>query len=92
MTLREFAKAEGLSAKTLENRKYAEARRLRDELGAATTAPKKPRDLFVELPPATITSDLRFEVEVKNGRKVRVPATFHTDALARLLRVMEAQS
>jgi len=35
-------------------------------------------------------SDSRFELELGNGRRLRIPATFEAAALERLLTVLEA--
>jgi len=88
-TLRDFAAAEGVNWRTLENRKYAESRRGRESQHSPGRRSRKMT--LVELQPAAMISDGRFEVEVGRGRRVRVPALFDADALQRLLGILESR-
>lgn len=47
---------------------------------------------IVEVRPAKLPGDDRFEVRLTGGRSVGVPTSFDEGALARLLRVLEATS
>ena len=47
---------------------------------------------IVELRPARLSADDRFEVRLDSGRRVGVPPSFDEAALERLLRVLEATS
>jgi hypothetical protein len=44
---------------------------------------------LVEVMSAPAGADLRFEIELAGGRRLRVPATFDGDALRRLLAILE---
>jgi hypothetical protein len=45
---------------------------------------------IVEVQPTVVSPESRFEIELGNGRRVRVPATFDAPALKALLAVLEA--
>jgi branched-chain amino acid transport system substrate-binding protein len=66
--------------------------RWRRELRRTTTAkaPELTPAKLVEVRPLVGATDDRFEVRLSGGRSVGVPPSFDADALARLLRVLEA--
>jgi hypothetical protein len=64
-------------------------RELRRGAGAEWAGPALAK--LVEVRPAALASDGRFEVRLAGGRSVGVPASFDEAALERLLRVLEAQ-
>jgi hypothetical protein len=46
---------------------------------------------LIEVHPATIAvAETRFEIELANGRRLRVPSVFDSSALTRLLAILEA--
>lgn len=76
LSVAEFAEREDLDVQRL----YSWRRRLSS---APTVAPQ-----FIEL--KGIASDARFEIELRSGHVVRVPATFDSDALRRLIAALES--
>lgn len=58
-------------------------------LGSAQPEPVRPFEV-IEIVHAAAAPAERFEVHLPNGRCVGVPPSFDTDALARLLSVVEA--
>ena len=80
----EFAGRVGTGAATL----YRWRRELRG--APAAKAPALSLAKLVEVRPLVRTTDERFEVRLADGRSVGVPPSFDGDALARLLRVLEA--
>jgi transposase len=81
-TAAEFAAAGGFHPKTLRYWRY-KLRRERAATPAVVTLP------LVEVMSAPAGADLRFEIELAGGRRLRVPATFDGDALRRLLAILE---
>lgn len=73
-----FARHVGTKAVTLY--------RWRRELRQAATGPALAK--IVEVRPARLAADDRFEVRLGDGRSVGVPPTFDAGALERLLRVL----
>jgi len=45
---------------------------------------------IVEVRPATASEDLRFEIELGNRRRLRVPSVFDPSALKAVLAILEA--
>ncbi len=81
-TAEEFAAAGGFHPATLRQWKY----KLRREAvtGHATT------DLpLVGVLGGATTADARFEIELRRGRRLRVPAAFDGEALRRLLAILD---
>src|SRR4051812_39339871 len=78
-----FAATVGVSARTLCRWR----RELRKQAAADSAVPALTK--LVEVRPARLASDDRFEVRLPSGRSVRVPASFDEAALERLLRVLE---
>lgn len=90
MSLRAFAAFHGMNWRTLQHWKYVLGKEGgSDGVTAGDGGDKLP---FVEVRPATATADGRFEVEIGQGRRVRVPASFDAGALTRLLGVLEGRS
>ena len=85
LSLQEFAAGEGVKWRTLQHWKYVLGKETAGE-GGSGEAP------FVELRPAQVAGGGCFEVEVEGGRRVRVPPSFESEALRRLLVILEAQS
>src|SRR4051794_36435864 len=75
-----FARHVGTKAVTLY--------RWRRELRQAAAAPEPALAKIVEVRPARLAADDRFEVRLGDGRSVGVPPTFDAGALERLLRVL----
>lgn len=97
LTATEFATEAGLNVNTLRKWKYMfdqEARPLDSSertppshtKGPNSTQPALP---LVEVQAALVPRDPGFEVELSSGHRVRVPTTFESDALRRLLGVLE---
>jgi hypothetical protein len=90
LTAKEFAAEMGLNAGTLQFWKYKLKKRRdgsaeRRREGAAQMASS-----LVEIRPVGAGADARFEIELGNGRRVRVPAAFEPAALKTLLAVADA--
>ena len=64
--------------------------RWRRDLRKAATLPRAALAKIVEVRPAQLVADVRFEVRLPDGRSVGVPASFDASALERLLRVLAA--
>lgn len=76
----EFAAKRGIKPKTLQWWAW--------NLGGAQLEATRPLEVIEVVQAATALAE-RFEVHLPNGRCVGVPPTFDTDALARLLSVVE---
>jgi transposase-like protein len=81
----EFAARLGVNARTV-CRWRRELRKAAPQVRSTTLAK------IVELRPAQLPADERFEVRLAGGRCVGVPPSFDEAALERLLRVLEAAS
>jgi len=91
LTAKEFAAETRLNDGTLQVWRYK--LRKGDATGAQrrTAAPRGPfLSSIVELATSPIASAPHFEFELKNGRRVRVPATFESSALKALLEILDA--
>ena len=77
-----FASRVGTTARTLC--------RWRRDLRKTATLPGPTLAKIVEVRPARLVADDRFEVRLADGRSVGVPPSFDAGALERLLRVLEA--
>lgn len=87
LTAKEFARSVGINPGTLM---YWACRLGRERRVRGGASPRSAPALgFVELV-AGSGSDSRFELELGNGRRLRIPATFEATALERLLTVLEA--
>lgn len=89
LTAKEFAAETGINAGTLQFWRYKlgkrEALRPRQSSPAASMLSS-----IVEVRPAVAPLESRFEVELGNGRRLRVPAVFDASALKSLLSILEA--
>ena len=92
LTANEFARSVGINAGTLTYWacRLGRDRRLRDAASprSAVSLPA-PQSEFVELLTAG-GRDSRFELDLGNGRRLHIPASFEPAALERLLAVLEA--
>jgi hypothetical protein len=89
LTAEKFSAELGINAGTLKFWRY-KLKKAKREASDAVTRPKKRRSLaatsFVEVRTA---SHSLFEVELGNGRRLRVPNGFDVDTLERLLGLLE---
>ena len=89
LTAKEFAAETGINAGTLQFWRYKlkrpESRTRRRSVAAASILSS-----IVEVRPANDAVESRFEVELGNGRRLRVPAVFDASALKALLAILEA--
>jgi hypothetical protein len=92
LTAKEFAAETGINAGTLQFWRYKLARgtpasvRRRARRAAASIVSS-----IVEVRPAApAAEESRFEIEIGNGRRVRVPMVFDATALRSLLSVLDA--
>lgn len=76
LSRREFAEKHGLQ----EQRLYNWERRLAEDTTAGVQ--------FREVTPATVGVDSRLEVVLQNGTLLRIPSSFDTNALARVVEVL----
>lgn len=83
-TAAEFANRAGVHVKTLQQWKY--------KLASAAQSRNPELAKIVEVRPARLLGEERFEVRLAGGRCVGVPPSFDAEALERLLRVLEAAS
>jgi len=96
LTAQEYAAKAELNPGTLKFWKYVLAKEGRSSLvgpklrtgGGRTAGPEFP---LIEVRGPS-RSDDRFEVELANGLRVRVPTSFNADALRRLLTALEVPS
>jgi hypothetical protein len=91
LTAKEFAAETGVNAGTLQFWRYklrrAEPASIRRR-GRSTRTPIV--SSIVEVRPVTAPEDLRFEIELGNGRRLRVPTIFDSSVLKALLAIVEA--
>jgi hypothetical protein len=93
LTAKEFAAETGINAGTLQFWKYKLKKR-----EAAVRVRKSPKAMAATIvsslievrSPTRIAAETRFEIELGNGRRLRVPAGFEPGALKALLAVLEA--
>jgi hypothetical protein len=93
LTAKQFAVETGINAGTLNFWKY----KLK-ALGVPTRG-RRPKNVttpamssLVEVQPVGLAVEDRFEIELRDGRRVRVPAAFEPAALRALLTILEAAS
>lgn len=91
LTAKEFAAETGINAGTLQFWRYKLTR------GTPASARRRVRraaasivSSIVEVRPPPAAEESRFEIELGNGRRVRVPAVFDATALRWLLSVLDA--
>jgi len=92
LTAKEFAAETGINAGTLQFWRYKLKGGTRSPARTNAKAPSNEiLASLVEVRAPTITSvDQRFEIELGNGRRVRVGGAFDADALRALIAVLEA--
>jgi transposase-like protein len=91
LTAKEFAAETGINASTLQFWRYQLKRPM--PVSGRRRAPSDTAGLLssiVEVRPPATAGDTRFEVELANGRRLRVPAVYEASALRTLLAVLEA--
>jgi len=91
LTAKEFARSVGINPGTLMYWacRLGRERRMRGAASPRSGLGPAPALGFVELM-AGSGSDSRFELELGNGRRLHIPATFEAAALERLLSVLAA--
>lgn len=91
LSAKQFAAETGINAGTLQYWKY-KLRRQAGELPRATRRrlPQPSVSSLVEIRPASVAPDTRFEIELNNGRRLRLPPTFDASAVKALVVVLEA--
>jgi hypothetical protein len=91
LTAEQFASELGINAGTLRFWQYKLKKLGHGEsVQQRATKPKSVSPPFVEVRPVEAVSGL-FELELGNGRRLRVPASFDAHALERLLGVLETK-
>jgi len=102
LTLKEFASEVGVNPNTLSHWSWRLGRERRTASGSKVprrSAKKNPDKKaaaspveFIEVTPPVVPADSRFEIELRGGRRVFVPACFETEVLGRLVDVLEARA
>jgi len=88
LTAREFAKRVGVNAGTLSHWAWRLGRAQSTDQGRAGHHPRAAaRPKFVELV-ADAIADRRFELDLGDGRRLRIPSQFDTAGLEQLLAVL----
>ena len=91
LTAKEFASETGINAGTLQFWRYKLRKRgARGTRQRAVGAANSIVSSIVEVRPAIAAEDRRFEIELGNGRQLRVPAIYESSALKGLLAILEA--
>jgi hypothetical protein len=91
LTAKEFAAETGLNAGTLQFWRYKLKKT--DAVGARRRSPAVVAPAvssIVEVAATRTAVDPRVEIELRNGRLLRVPASFESSALKALLAILEA--
>ncbi len=88
LTAKEFAAETGINAGTLQF--WSHKLRKAEPSSTLRRTPAPMASSLVEVRPVTATQDLRFEIELGNGRRLRVPTVFDSTALKALLAIVEA--
>ena len=91
LSARQFAAETGINAGTLQYWKY-KLRKLNDAVprGQRRSAPRPIVSSLIEVRPLSVGGDSRFEIELNNGRRLRLPAVFEPDAVKALVAVLES--
>ena len=93
LSAQQFAAELGINAGTLQFWKYKLKRQDGNVSGRRVRRPAaRMVSSLVEIRPAAVVPESRFEVDFGNGRVVRVPATFDPAALKALLMVLDART
>src|SRR4051794_1030303 len=87
LSAEQFAAELGINAGTLKFWKYKLGQPAPEKQQRKARLRRLP---LVELQSAPVTQDSGFDLELRGGRRVRVPAGFDADALKRLLSVLES--
>ena len=91
LTAREFAAETGINAGTLQFWRYKLRKGEPVSARRRATGAKNPiLSSIVEVRPAVATEEMRFEIDLANGRRLRVPAAYEASALKALLAILEA--
>jgi len=89
LTAKEFSAETGINPGTLQFWRYKlrrlgpGRRRTRDGVASMLSS-------MVEVRPAVAAAESRFEIELGNGRRLRVPTVFDASSLKALLAILEA--
>jgi transposase len=89
LTAKVFARMAGVNANSLTHWAWRLGREAHRAGAPAQAAGAMPAAAFVEITAAG-SLDERFELELGNGRRLRIPARFEPAVLQRLLGVLEA--
>jgi hypothetical protein len=91
LSAKQFAAETGVNAGTLQFWKY-KLKKQSAELPrtARRRAPPPAVSSLIEVRPMSMAADNRFEIELNNGRRLRLPATFDADTVKALVVVLEA--
>jgi hypothetical protein len=89
LTAEQFASELGINAGTLKFWRYKVNKAIRE-----TSHPRRPVKPAAPTTPAFVevraaSSEARFEIDLANGRRLRVPSAFDPSALERLIAVLE---
>jgi len=91
LSAKQFAAETGINAGTLQFWKYKLKKQSAEAPRAARRrAPSPTVSSLVEVRPMSVGADNRFEIELNNGRRLRLPATFDADTVKALVVVLEA--
>jgi len=90
LTARQFATETGINTGTLQFWKYKLARSSASERPARRKVPEPAVSSLVEVRPVSVAPDNRIEIELNNGRRLRVPGRFDVETLKALVLALEA--
>jgi transposase len=91
LSAKQFAAEAGINAGTLQFWKYKLKKQSAEPpRSARRRAPPPTMSSLIEVRPMSIAADNRFEIELNNGRRLRLPATFDANAVKALVVVLEA--
>jgi hypothetical protein len=90
LTAKQFAAETGVNAGTLQFWKYKLKKREGRSRQRARSAAAAIVSSLVEVRPANVSAEARFEIELGNGRRLHVPAVFEPAAVKALLAILEA--
>jgi hypothetical protein len=90
LTAKQFATETGINAGTLQFWKYKLARPSEPLRPGRKRVPEPAVSSLVEVRPVSVVRDDRIEIELNNGRRLRVPPRFDADAVKALVFALEA--
>jgi transposase-like protein len=91
LSAKQFAAETGINAGTLQFWKYKLKRQGAESPRAVRRrAPPPTVSSLIEVRPMSLAADNRFEIELNNGRRLRLPATFDANTVKALVVVLEA--